>query len=216
MQCGDRLRKYIHKHPLIFGVVSILFVVGVLCSGVAIRLALVTKQVPQPQAIFVLGGGREREEFAANFAQQHPTLDIWVSSGQPRSIANNIFQTANINRDRIHLDYRAVDTVTNFATLVKDFGDRQIQHVYLITSDFHMRRAQAIAFFVFGSRGIITTPVPIPSSQPNETLWHVSRDIGRSILWIITGRTGASLHSQLNSHNLPKTTSSAKATRKSW
>ncbi|QCS50074.1 YdcF family protein [Picosynechococcus sp. PCC 11901] len=197
MQCCDRLRQYVRKHPFFFLLVSSLLIVGILCSSIVIRLALTAKQVPQPQAIFVLGGDRGREEFAASFAQQHPTLDIWVSSGQSRQIAKDIFQAANINRNRIHLDYRAIDTVTNFTSLVKEFGNRHIQHVYLITSDFHMRRAQAIAFFVFGSRGIITTPIPIPSNQPNETLWRVSRDIGRAILWIITGRTGASLHPQL-------------------
>ncbi|WP_083764445.1 YdcF family protein [Picosynechococcus sp. PCC 7002] len=144
-----------------------------------------------------MGGDSRREAFTASFAQQHPTLGIWVSSSIPTPQATAIFQQAAIPENRLHIDHRAIDTVTNFTTLVKDFSDRHIQHVYLITSDFHMRRAQAIAFFVFGSRGIITTPIPIPSNQPNETLWHVSRDIGRAILWIITGRTGVSLHPQL-------------------
>ncbi len=188
-----RYPKNYRKPWVIFTITSLIFLIGF----IPVRLILAQIQYPTPQAILTLGGGLGREEFAASFAQQHPTLDIWVSSGQTRQIAKDIFQAANINRNRIHLDYRAIDTVTNFTSLVKEFGDRHIHHVYLITSDFHMRRAQAIAFFVFGSRGIITTPVPIPSNQPNETLWHVSRDIGRSILWIITGRTGASLHPQL-------------------
>ncbi|ANV90518.1 YdcF family protein [Picosynechococcus sp. PCC 8807] len=188
-----RCAKNYRKPWVIFTTTSLIFLIGF----IPVRLIFAQIQAPTPQAILALGGGLGREEFAASFAQQHPTLDIWVSSGQSRQIAKDIFQAANINRNRIHLDYRAIDTVTNFTSLVKEFGDRHIQHVYLITSDFHMRRAQAIAFFVFGSRGIITTPIPIPSNQPHETLWHVSRDIGRAILWIITGRTGASLHPQL-------------------
>ncbi|MEB3209763.1 MAG: YdcF family protein [Leptolyngbyaceae bacterium] len=168
-----------------------------LISFIPARLILAQIHSPTPQAIFTLGGGSNREEFTALFAQQHPTLDIWVSSGAPTQEAKAIFQRAAIAESRIHIDRRAIDTVTNFTSLVSDLGDRHIHHVYLITSDFHMRRARAIAFFVFGSRGITTTPVAIPSKHPNETLWHISRDIGRSILWLITGRTGASLHPQL-------------------
>jgi uncharacterized SAM-binding protein YcdF (DUF218 family) len=40
----------------------------------------------QPDAIFVLGGATERERFAAKFAQQHPDLPIWVSSGSPKTM----------------------------------------------------------------------------------------------------------------------------------
>lgn len=177
--------------------IFIITVFVIFISFIPIRLILAHIQTPRPQVIFTLGGGSDREEFTAHFAQKYPDLDIWVSSGIPVQQARAIFQQAAIPESRIYIDRRAIDTVTNFTSLVSDFRDRQIQHVYLITSDFHMRRAQAIAFFVFGSRGIITTPVPIQSGEPNETLWHVSRDIGRSILWMITGRTGASLHPQL-------------------
>jgi uncharacterized SAM-binding protein YcdF (DUF218 family) len=163
-------------------------------SFIPVRLILAHGQSSTPQLILTLGGGSGREEFTALFAQEHPSLDIWVSSGTSPQQATAIFQRAAIADHRIHFDRRAIDTVTNFTSLVSDLRDRQIHHVYLVTSDFHMRRARAIAFFVFGSRGITTTPVAIPSTLPNETLWHVSRDIGRSMLWILTGRTGASLH----------------------
>ncbi|MBV5260257.1 YdcF family protein [Synechococcus moorigangaii CMS01] len=165
--------------------------------SIPVRLIATSAYSPTPQVILTLGGGPSREEFTALFAQEHEDLDIWVSSGVPTQQAQAIFQQAGIPNSRVHIDRRAIDTVTNFTSLVNDFRDRHIHHVYLITSDFHMRRARAIAFFVFGSRGIITTPVSIPSIQPDETLGHVMRDIGRSVLWIITGRTGASLHPQL-------------------
>jgi uncharacterized SAM-binding protein YcdF (DUF218 family) len=173
-----------------------------LISFIPIRLTLAHFQAPHPQVIFTLGGGSGREEFTARFAQEHPDLDIWVSSGVPTQQAQAIFQQAAIPQNRVHIDRRAIDTVTNFTSLVNDFRDRHIHHVYLVTSDFHMRRAQAIAFFVFGSRGIITTPVLIPSRQPSETLGHVLRDIGRSILWVTTGHTGASLHPQLRDRRI--------------
>jgi uncharacterized SAM-binding protein YcdF (DUF218 family) len=87
-----------------------------------------------------------------------------------------------------------VDTVTNFTSLVKEFKQRHIHHVYLITSDFHMPRSKAIANFVFGSRGIAFTPVPIPEQKFRESRLRIIRDSGRAILWIVTGHTGASLN----------------------
>jgi hypothetical protein len=56
-----------------------------------------------------------------------------------------------------------------------------------------MPRAKAIAFFVLGSQGITFTPVTVPSKEPDESNLHILRDVGRSVVWILTDRTGASL-----------------------
>jgi len=169
----------------------------VLLSIIPVRLASATARAPLPQAILTLGGGSDREEFTAKFAEIHPSLEIWVSSGIPPDNARQIFQAAGIAQTRVHIDGRAVDTVTNFTSLVKDFKKRNFQHIYLITSDFHMRRAHAIATFVLGSQGIAFTPVSVPSDKPPESWLHVLRDSGRALFWVITGHTGASLDSKL-------------------
>lgn len=170
-----------------------------LVSGtILVRLAIAFHQAPLPQAILTLGGGSDREKFTAQFAQMHPSLEIWVSSGtSPDDEAHKIFQAAGIPDTRVHLDHRAVDTVTNFTSLVKDFKKRNIQHIYLITEDFHMARAKAIATFVLGSQGIAFTPVSVPSDEPPESWLHILRDSGRAVLWIFTGHTGASLNPNL-------------------
>lgn len=159
---------------------------------IPIRLAIASYQAPQPQAIFTLGGGIEREKFTAEFARQHSELEIWISSGSPPDLVNPVFQAAMIPRSRLHLDYRAVDTVTNFTTLVADFKQRHIHHIYLITSDIHMPKSRVIATIVLGSNGIICTPVTVPSLLPRESVFRIVRDLGRSLVWIFTGRTGAS------------------------
>jgi uncharacterized SAM-binding protein YcdF (DUF218 family) len=169
----------------------------ILLLVIPIRLAIASYQAPQPQAILILGGGTDREQFTAEFAQKHPSLDIWLSSGSLPTLAQSIFQAANIPRDRLHLDYRAVDTVTNFTTLVPDFKQRRIQHLYLITSNFHIPRAKVIATLVLGSQGITFTPISVPSSYPKESIFRLFRDGGRSLVWIFTGRTGASYRSSL-------------------
>ncbi|WP_041620019.1 YdcF family protein [Stanieria cyanosphaera] len=179
------------KSWLFLSLVGITIIIIILGS-IPVRLAIARYRFPQPQAILTLGGGRDREEFTANLAQTHPNLLIWVSTGSPNSVVRQIFREAGIAETRFYLDRRAVDTVTNFTSLVKDFQKHQIKHLYLITSDFHMSRARAIAFFVLGSHGITFTSISLPSKELPESRLVVMRDACRALLWMMTGYTGAS------------------------
>lgn len=147
----------------------------------------------QPDAILVLGGSTEREKFTAELAHKYPNLPIWISSGAPREYTESVFAEAGVDLDRLHLDYQAVDTVTNFTTLADLFKDKGIKSVYLVTSDYHMRRARIIGEIVLGSRGIDLKPVTIPTGKVEEPLSKAIRDGGRAVLWVTTGRTGSTL-----------------------
>lgn len=149
-------------------------------------------QFSEPQAIFVLGGSPDREKFAADLALKHPDLPLWVSSGSPEEYSYWVFDQAGVDRQRLHLDYRAVDTLTNFTTLVDDLKKRGITSVYLVTSDYHMRRAQWIAEVIGSERGILFKTVPIPSDRSPEPILKAFRDSGRAMVWLATGYTGAS------------------------
>lgn len=151
----------------------------------------------RPQAMLVLGGAPEREDFAADFARQHPNLPIWISSGSNQEYTEGVFSDAGIEPSRIHIDRAAEDTVTNFTTLADQFRARGIDSVYVITSDYHMRRARIIGEIVFGSRGIVLKPVVVPSAQENEPLSKAVRDGARAILWVTTGHTGSTLLQRL-------------------
>lgn len=170
-----------------------------LFSVIPLRIAIAFHQTPIPQAIFVLGGDSQRMEFAAQFWRSHQDLDIWVSDFESQlNYDRLIFQKFGVPDERLRLDGTATDTVTNFTTLVEDFVEHKIQHIYLITSDYHMRRARAIASIVLGSEGIVVTPLAVPSSGVmSESMVRVLRDCGRSLLWIFTHRTGASLNPRL-------------------
>ncbi|MDZ8023366.1 MAG: YdcF family protein [Nostoc sp. SerVER01] len=168
---------------------------------IPLRLTIAYYQAPQPQAILTLGAWIDREQVAAEIARWYPSLEVWVSSGTPPEIARPIFEAAGISDSRLHLDYRAVDTVTNFTTIVPEFEHKRIQHIYLITSDFHMPRAKAIATMILGIKGIAFTPISVPSDADQlkqETISPIIRDLGRSLLWIVTGRTGTSLQSLID------------------
>lgn len=164
----------------------LLLLVALLCSYKVIK-----GYFQQPQAILVLGGALEREKFAAQFARQHQNLDIWISGGSNPEYAEWLFSQAGISLDRLHLDYQATDTVTNFTTLVDRLKARGINSVYLVTSDDHMRRARIIGEIVLGSRGISFKPMPVSSGRETEPIEKTIRDGARAILWVTTGRTGA-------------------------
>jgi uncharacterized SAM-binding protein YcdF (DUF218 family) len=184
------------RPKLVYSGLTIAFL---LISIIPIRIAIAFHQAPVPQAIFVLGGDPNRMEFAAQFWRSHKDLDIWVSDNKQYLVLYRpIAQKLGVPDEKLHLDGRATDTVTNFTTLVQDFVTHKIQHAYLITSDYHMRRSRAIATIVLGSQGIVVTPLAVPSSgDKSESLIRVVRDCGRSLLWIVIGRTGASLNPKL-------------------
>ena len=159
----------------------------------------VKARLREPQAILVLGGDAKREHFAAELARQNPNLEIWISSGTNPEYAEWLFQEANIEKTRVRLDYRAVDTVTNFTTLVEDLKKEDIQSVYLVTSDYHMRRATMIGQIVLGRYDIAFQPVSVPSESPkSEPLLRGLRDAARSVLWVFTGQTGSSFGKTLS------------------
>jgi uncharacterized SAM-binding protein YcdF (DUF218 family) len=148
---------------------------------------------PEPKAVLVLGGEPLREQFAAEFAKQHPGLPIWVSGGSNPEYAEWIFREAGVSQQWVHLDYSAVDTLTNFTTIVDKLKSQQINSVYLITSDYHMRRSQWVGQVVFGSRGIQFQPVSIPTGKPSEPIEKAIFDGLRAAVWVATGDTHISL-----------------------
>lgn len=184
-------------------------------SVIFLKIIIALNQVPSPQAILVLEGNPNRVEFAAWFARSHPSLKIWVS-GNPDGLRLNrsIFQRLGISDQRIHYDLCAVDTVTNFTCTVEGFATQDIRHLYLITSDYHMARSRAIAAMILGNRGIVVTPVSVPSDKnqseertQSDSLIRTLRDCIRALVWIVTGRSGASLNPDLNTQIVPATPS---------
>jgi uncharacterized SAM-binding protein YcdF (DUF218 family) len=186
------------RFPNFLGLVLAILTVLII-SIIPVRLAITFHEVPMPQAIFVLGGSLSRMEFAGRFWQSHSNLDIWVSDEASYiEERRRFFQKFGVPNRQLRLDGRATDTVTNFTTLVDDFKKQNLQHIYLITSDYHMRRSMAIATIVLGSRGIVVKPLAVPSTgERKENLARVLRDCGRSVLWVLSGKSGASFNPRI-------------------
>jgi uncharacterized SAM-binding protein YcdF (DUF218 family) len=181
------------KQRRIWAAIAFLLVFGILgyhLQGISIPIIeRLTGKTHSSQAILVLGGSAVREQYAAQFALQKPNIPIWVSSAGPREYTEWVFDQAGVARDRLHIDFRAVDTLTNFTTLVDDFQSRNISEVYIITEASHMPRAKMIGNVVFGSRGIKLNPITVPSAMKAEVGKKSLRDGLRSLLWLFTGAT---------------------------
>lgn len=189
---SKRRRRGILPRPIEFFLWAAALIVVAPVAGVA--YLRYQQQFLDPPVALVLGGAPEREQFAAQFAKANPNVRIWVSSGSNPEYARWVFDQAQVPNEQWALDYQAVDTVTNFTTLVNKLESRQIDQVYLITSDYHMRRASVVAQIVLGSRGINFKPVAIPTDhdpERPETLARDVRDGVRSLLWVVTGKTGS-------------------------
>ena len=182
-------------------VIATLLLLMIRLGVIPIQSAIALSQSPQPQAIFVPGSGKQREKGAAQLALAHPDIPIWVSSGSDPEWTYAYFQKIGISPDRFHLDYCAIDTVTNFTCLVDELKQQKIRHVYLATSDFHLPRARVIGFLIFGSRNIAITPWSITSQAPPEPIAPLLRDSIRSMIWIVTGLTFERFHPRFNSRS---------------
>lgn len=177
-----------------FKVKSIVCLSLIIGTGLWFSYRFLRARLLQPQALLVLGGSQRREIFAAEFARSHPDLEIWVSGGSNPEYSEWVFAEAGIDLDRLYLDYQAVDTVTNFTTLVDEFKARGIKNIYVVTSDDHMRRASVIGEIVLGSRGISFKPMSVPSGRDPEPAVKTLRDGARAILWVMTGHSGSTFN----------------------
>jgi uncharacterized SAM-binding protein YcdF (DUF218 family) len=175
-----------------------LFFLG-LGAWIPLRLALTQASGVPPQGILVLGGNPNRMYWGADLANKHSDLPVWISDGAAnRELNLAIFQEGGVAQERITDLLCATDTVTDFTCAVESIANLKMAHIYLVTSDFHMARALAIAYWVLGSRGIRVTPVEVPClCDIQESALHILRDQLRAILWLTSGRTGASLNPRL-------------------
>jgi uncharacterized SAM-binding protein YcdF (DUF218 family) len=170
---------------------------------IPINIAVTKGQHPNPQAIFVLGSDLRRSELGIELWKKHPEMNLWVSdSAAVIAKQEKFFSEKAFPPERLRLDAKSTDTVTNFTTMVDQFQAAKIKHLYLVTSAAHMDRSVAIAHVVLGSRGIVVTPVPLKEEGNIPWFYQESgkrtwRDRLRAISWLFTGKTGASMNPRL-------------------
>ncbi|GAQ90363.1 hypothetical protein KFL_006320020 [Klebsormidium nitens] len=154
-----------------------------------------------PQAFLLLGGDREREALAAcmfgKLLEQTPLCwPVYVSSAHEDIL--DVMTRWGVVPPQLIIDDRALDTVTNFTSLLGDFRRRKISHLWLVTSDYHMPRAHAVARILLAGHGVAHSCLSLPCSAnadsklvKSETRARIARDQLRAYLWLSTGFHGA-------------------------
>lgn len=139
--------------------------------------------------ILELGGNPSRMYRVIELAQQYPSAQIVISSEGSPDFVVGLLRGAGIADARFILDFKAWDTVTNFThtlRLVQSYSPRTL---YIVTDQFHMKRAMAIAKAVYFLRRIKIVPEPYMGSEPHppESEELIRYDQMRSWIWRLTG-----------------------------
>jgi uncharacterized SAM-binding protein YcdF (DUF218 family) len=139
-------------------------------------------------AIVVLGGGIQRELAAARIARQIPYIPIIVSSGSPGHCTRHYFVDLHgIPPERLVMDFRAGDTLTNFTATLPELRARGVQRVLLVTSQGHLTRARTLAWIVWGSHGIAFDIAAIAGEVEGESFLKTTLDAVRATGWLLIG-----------------------------
>lgn len=162
-------------------------------------------------AILLLGGDSQRERLTAEVAAGNieassycralsdnsalealadSRVPIFISSGHGN--VGEVFLSAGVNGHRARVDTRATDTVSNFTTMAPGLKEAGYQHIAVVTSDYHVHRAECIAREVFRALGMAYTMCSLPSStatsqQMQESTLRAWRDRFRIRLWLLCG-----------------------------
>lgn len=141
------------------------------------------------EVILELGGNPSRIYRVIELAQQYPSAQIVISSEGSPDLVVGLLRGAGITDARFILDFKAWDTVTNFTHTLQLVRSYVPGTLYVVTDQFHMKRAMAIARAVYFLRGIKVVPVPYMGSEPHppESGELIRYDQMRSWIWRLTG-----------------------------
>eukprot|EP00039_Didymoeca_costata_P022308 m.346483 g.346483 ORF g.346483 m.346483 type:complete len:169 (-) comp29381_c0_seq1:194-700(-) len=132
--------------------------------------------------ILHLGGTLARGHKAVELLREHPGAILFVSSegGDVKAFYSEL----GVSQEPI-VDNEAWDTVTNFTYTYSRIKALHPDKIYVVTHDWHMQRAMAIAHAVWFGTNVELIPAHYKdASQRNESVWH---DRLRAWLWRFTG-----------------------------
>jgi uncharacterized SAM-binding protein YcdF (DUF218 family) len=136
----------------------------------------------------VLGGGIEREIYAAQLAKQYPQMPILISQGSADPCIWIAFRLAQAPMDNVWLEKCARSTFDNYYFSIPWLQKRKVRRVRLITSTSHLPRARWMGQILLGAQGIwVDFDIISTLGKPgNQEEWHKTAiDLGRAIGWAV-------------------------------
>ena len=150
-----------------------------------------TKVFPKSDTVIIhLGGNPNRIDKTIELAAANPDAVVVVSTeGAPETVINRL-DSAGVSRDRYIMDFKAWDTLTNFA-LTYDLIKNQIgaKRLLVVTDKFHIERSMIIATKIYYLTGVKLEAHPYMGGNLayKEDLPNKLGDALRGILWRFTG-----------------------------
>ena len=150
-----------------------------------------TKVFPKSDTVIIhLGGNWNRIDKTIELAAANPEAVIVVSSEGNLATVIDRLDSAGVSRDRYIIDFKAWDTVTNFA-LTYDLIKNQIgaNRLLVVTDMFHIERSMIIATKIYYLTGVKLESHPYMGGDlaRKEDLQNKLGDGLRVILWRFTG-----------------------------
>ena len=140
--------------------------------------------------ILHLGGAFARLWTTGDLARLLPTAPVIISTEmQPHDVLEEL-ASFGVAYDRVTLDYRAWDTVTNLTKTVDLVRAHGTTDLYLVSDLSHLRRAGAIAAAVYtfrAPRRIHLVPSLCGDLAHYEREGAVWGDMTRALVWRFTG-----------------------------
>jgi len=144
-------------------------------GGLKVLLILGGPELRELECASVVASQRRQEaaETSGRTAFAEPDL-LLLSSGA--SCATALAEAAGVDTARVAVDFRAVDTLSNFTSVALDLERLGCTFVYVATSEAHMRRAFPVGVLVLGSHGIAVRS------------WCCSNAAGRGLMSVLRTR----------------------------
>ncbi|MEL6249583.1 MAG: YdcF family protein [Cyanobacteria bacterium J06648_16] len=175
-----------------YGLISLSTAIVVMGLVLGIGLSLAARS--PADAYLVLGGSIRREMYMAEqvggqSAEAVPL--VLISSGSQDPCIRLLFEQAAVPLDAVWLEKCARSTFGNYMFSLPVLKQWRTQHVRLVTSGSHTRRAVWMARIILGAHRIWVTPdiveeVGIPGNE--ESGLKTTLDIARSLLWAVASQ----------------------------
>lgn len=138
--------------------------------------------------ILCLGGNKQRLDVGIELAKAHPSATLVASSfGLKRSELTKQFVGAGLKQENFRIDYAAVDTIGNFVETLPIVKPLNPEIIWIVTDDYHMRRARTIADIVYSGLGYKLINYPCIANIPQEPSSKVNAERLQAITWKTTG-----------------------------
>lgn len=138
--------------------------------------------------ILCLGGNNDRLIRALELAKQYPHAKLILSTlDYKRSELHQKLLDEGLNENQFIIDYKAIDTLGNFVDTLPLVRPLKPSKVYIVTDDFHMKRARTIADIVYFGLGYELIACPCATGTPQEPKAAIDAARLQALFWKTTG-----------------------------